>query len=384
VNRAEASTCCCCDARLSQNTREKSAPPPDRSKTPKTEGNLAVATDWRSEVTSRVEAYRARRKRLRSDSAQREFSLGDAENETPESEMQVWKTREPETREPQTRASETRSGAVLPSSAAVAPSNRVAAPHTAAVSPSRAVASSTGVAAPSIKPAALPAALPAAPVVPPRQRPYASPSQERVEIDVAQPALDFSAATHTSPLFRKKDDRKMDEGMATQPSAETSWAESTVIPVAPLAQRRRAGLLDTALLLFSYGAFLSLFAALGGHFAFSKLDFGVVAATLSLFYALYVALFTFFGGSTPGMMLAHLRVVSFDGSDPTPGQLLWRSFGYLVSAGTLMFGFLAALWDEDHLTWHDRISQTYLTPSDEAPAAVSTSAPPREDYRHRI
>jgi uncharacterized RDD family membrane protein YckC len=155
--------------------------------------------------------------------------------------------------------------------------------------------------------------------------------------------------------------------------------------VASIAQRRRAALLDAALLLFSYGAFLSPFAALGGRFAFSKLDVIVVAATLALFYALYVALFTFFGGETPGMMLSHLRVVSFDGAGPAPSQLLWRSFGYLVSAGMLMFGFLAALWDEDHLTWHDRISQTYLSPADEAVAAASASAatPPREDYRHR-
>ncbi len=136
-------------------------------------------------------------------------------------------------------------------------------------------------------------------------------------------------------------------------------------------------------MLFSYGAFLSLFAAAGGRFAFSKLDLAVVAATLALFYAMYVALFTFFGGSTPGMMLAHLRVVSFDGSDPTPSQLLWRSFGYLVSAGMLMFGFLAALWDEDHLTWHDRISQTYLTSAEEISPAAPTNQPPREDFRHR-
>jgi hypothetical protein len=27
----------------------------------------------------------------------------------------------------------------------------------------------------------------------------------------------------------------------------------------------------------------------------------------------------------------------------------------------MMLGFLWALWDEDQLTWHDRMSQTYLT-----------------------
>jgi hypothetical protein len=33
----------------------------------------------------------------------------------------------------------------------------------------------------------------------------------------------------------------------------------------------------------------------------------------------------------------------------------------LLSAATLMLGFLWALWDEDHFTWQDRISQTYIT-----------------------
>ncbi len=61
------------------------------------------------------------------------------------------------------------------------------------------------------------------------------------------------------------------------------------------------------------------------------------------------------------MMLRGLRVVSFDGGIPTSRQMAWRSFGYLISAGTCFLGFVWALWDEDHLCWQDRISQTYLT-----------------------
>ena len=87
----------------------------------------------------------------------------------------------------------------------------------------------------------------------------------------------------------------------------------------------------------------------------------VYAANLYLVYAQYFALFTVLGGATPGMLLRGLRVVSFDGTTPTPRQMFWRSFGYVLSGGTVMLGFLWALWDEDHLTWQDRISQTYLT-----------------------
>jgi uncharacterized RDD family membrane protein YckC len=139
-------------------------------------------------------------------------------------------------------------------------------------------------------------------------------------------------------------------------------APDELFPVALLAERRKAALLDTALLLFSYGGMIALFIALGGHLGFNKLDAIVTGATLALFYAQYFALFTIFGGSTPGMMLRGIRVVSFDGKVPTSRQMVWRSVGYLISAGTCFLGFLWALWDEDHLCWQDRISQTYLRP----------------------
>jgi uncharacterized RDD family membrane protein YckC len=138
--------------------------------------------------------------------------------------------------------------------------------------------------------------------------------------------------------------------------------------VASLPERRRAAFLDGALLLFSFGGMLALFTVLGGHIGLNRLDLFVAGATFALFYAQYFALFTIFGGSTPGMMLRGLRVISFDGSIPTSRQMAWRSFGYFVSAGTCFLGFLWALWDEDHLSWQDRISQTYLTSAEERAA----------------
>jgi uncharacterized RDD family membrane protein YckC len=127
-------------------------------------------------------------------------------------------------------------------------------------------------------------------------------------------------------------------------------------------ERRRAGVLDLTLLLFAYGGFLMVFRALGGRFSISRFDLLVTVAILGLLYAQYVALFTYFAKATPGMMLRGLRVASLDGLDPSPRQLMWRSLGYLISAGTLTLGFLWVLWDEDQLSWHDRISQTCITP----------------------
>jgi uncharacterized RDD family membrane protein YckC len=167
---------------------------------------------------------------------------------------------------------------------------------------------------------------------------------ERVEIDLLQPSLDFS-------------------GTAAWPTGHVTsdWRISLVSPMASLHERRLAALLDAALILFAYGGFLLLFSALGGRFVPSKLDALVLLATLALFYGQYFALFTVFGAATPGMLWRGLRLATFDGREPQLRELAWRSFGYLVSAATLMLGFLWALWDEDHLCWHDRISHTHLT-----------------------
>jgi len=54
-------------------------------------------------------------------------------------------------------------------------------------------------------------------------------------------------------------------------------------------------------------------------------------------------------------------VRSQTGGLPSPQQAFWRAFGYLVSISALMLGFIWALVDSDGLTWHDRMSETYLT-----------------------
>jgi len=151
-----------------------------------------------------------------------------------------------------------------------------------------------------------------------------------------------------------------------------------LLPTASIEERRLAAVIDTACLLFAYGAFLALFSALGGEFTVSKLSGAVCIATFAIVYLQYFALFTIFGGTTPGMMMRSLQVVSVTGEPPTPRQMLLRSAGYVLSAGTFFLGFLWAMWDEDALTWHDRISQTYLsTVESYAEVDVAETAPIR-------
>jgi uncharacterized RDD family membrane protein YckC len=153
-----------------------------------------------------------------------------------------------------------------------------------------------------------------------------------------------------------------DEESKLEPRRElTERAHAGLYPVAPMWDRRIAAVIDIACLLFACGGFLALFGSLGGHFTLSKLSAAVCLTALAVVYFQYFALFTVFGGTTPGMMLRNLQVVSFTGDEPTPRQMLLRSAGYMISAAPCLMGFLWAVWDEDGLTWHDRFSKTYLS-----------------------
>ena len=133
-----------------------------------------------------------------------------------------------------------------------------------------------------------------------------------------------------------------------------------LFPAASVDDRKQAMLVDFICLAFAYGGFLALFGSLGGHFSPNKLSAAVCFFTFAFVYLQYFGLFTIFGGSTPGMMVSGIQVASFTGDMPTPRQYLLRAIGYMLSAGTCFLGFLWVLWDEDGLTWHDRLSKTYL------------------------
>ena len=151
-----------------------------------------------------------------------------------------------------------------------------------------------------------------------------------------------------------------EESMPEKDPGTSPPVQNGLFPVASLDDRRRALLIDIGCLAFAYGGFLALFGSLGGHLTLDKLSATVCFFTFAFVYLQYFGLFTVFGGSTPGMMVAGLQVASFTGDVPTPRQYLLRAVGYILSAATCFLGFLWVLWDEDGLTWHDRLSRTYL------------------------
>jgi uncharacterized RDD family membrane protein YckC len=185
----------------------------------------------------------------------------------------------------------------------------------------------------------------------------------------AREEFSFTIAIGRPPRKREDDSRMViDVSLPPETSADTANESSPAVasdryglyPVATIEERRLAAVIDTACLFFVLGAFLALFSAIGGELTATKMSGAVCLATFVIVYLQYFALFTIFGGTTPGMMLRGLQVVSFSGEPPSPRQMLLRSAGYMLSAGTFFLGFLWSMWDEDALTWHDRMSRTYL------------------------
>ncbi len=138
--------------------------------------------------------------------------------------------------------------------------------------------------------------------------------------------------------------------------------DDEVVPVAPLGRRLLAGLADAGVLLLGAILFSLIFWRAGGQLSSQPLNLAVLAFIAVFFVFVYFALSVTLAASTPGLLWMGIEVRNLDGLPPTPREALWRAFGYLVSTAALMLGFVWALVDSESLTWHDRMSGTYLVP----------------------
>jgi len=125
------------------------------------------------------------------------------------------------------------------------------------------------------------------------------------------------------------------------------WQSAAAIPASSFPLDRHPGL-----------------ARLAGQFtAHTGLQPGLALASsvlvLVLLYLLYQALFFSFSESTPGMRCARIALCTFDDENPTRGAMRRRNLAVLLSACPLGLGLLWAAFDEDRLTWHDRLTRTY-------------------------
>jgi uncharacterized RDD family membrane protein YckC len=151
---------------------------------------------------------------------------------------------------------------------------------------------------------------------------------------------------------------------AQDPPLQDSGPAVVEIHLAAMTRRLAGGLIDAGVLLFSAGVFGLIFWRAGGHFSTSPLTLLVLGFVVVFQVMVYFGTFTAVIAATPGQLWMGIEVRSMFGGAPTLRQSFWRALGCLVSGSALLLGFIWALFDNESLTWHDRMSETYLSPSE--------------------
>jgi uncharacterized RDD family membrane protein YckC len=152
---------------------------------------------------------------------------------------------------------------------------------------------------------------------------------------------------------------RLDTQPAQTPSAAPD-SDAPALPVASIGVRLMAAVVDGSLILASFVTAGFLAAHHFQHPPTGKPAEMLGAAALALIGLLYYAFFFALPLSTPGMKYAGIGLRTFDNQTPTRSQLRRRLCAMVLSLLPAGLGLLWSLFDEDHLSWHDRFSQTYL------------------------
>ena len=132
-------------------------------------------------------------------------------------------------------------------------------------------------------------------------------------------------------------------------------------PSASLPRRIWAGFLDAVVLVASLAGFGAIFVWVNPDRPPIPVMATALVIVAVLSWAAYDFLFMVYTGSTPGLRLAGLRLVRFDGSTTPRRVRRWRVLASYLSAFSLGLGYLWGVLDEDGLCWHDRITHTHLS-----------------------
>lgn len=137
-------------------------------------------------------------------------------------------------------------------------------------------------------------------------------------------------------------------------------ALEAALELAPMHQRLLAALVDVSLV--AGAACGAVYWAAGHLHAMPSMRFAELGALglLMAIGAAYYALFLIFAGMTPGMRYARLRLRDFENAPPSQMQMRGRVLAMVVSTLPVGLGLMWALFDDEGLSWHDRLSKTYL------------------------
>lgn len=132
------------------------------------------------------------------------------------------------------------------------------------------------------------------------------------------------------------------------------------LPVAPLHLQWKCTLIDFLLPISAFAMFAALVVYATDLGVGGKAAAAAWAAGFVFFWTTYQVLFVGYAGCTPGMRLSNLGLCSFADTMPRRNVRFVRCLAMLLSLLAVGLGYLWSFIDDDGMSWHDRISQTYV------------------------
>lgn len=188
---------------------------------------------------------------------------------------------------------------------------------------------------------------------------------EEARLPAAEPVAQPVALPRPEPMAAPTAGIVLEEQQAEAEESREATAKGSVeIHLAPFGRRLLAGCVDATLIA---GAF-SMAALVAGMQmdrlpSLRLLEIGGVVSLLIVGLA-YEALFFALTDATPGMKYAHVSLCTFEDEFPSRWHLRARLGAMVLSLAPLGLGMAWGFLDDAGLSWHDRLSRTYLRMSD--------------------
>jgi uncharacterized RDD family membrane protein YckC len=144
------------------------------------------------------------------------------------------------------------------------------------------------------------------------------------------------------------------------PDTEPQEVSAPVLDMASFGRRLLAVVVDGLLITGAFlGAAMTAFTHMAQLPSPKILELGAIVGfvLIGMFYQL---LFSTLANGTPGMKYARVSLCTFNNQSLTRLRMQGRLGAMLLSVLPAGLGLAWALFDENHLCWHDRLSQTYL------------------------
>lgn len=147
-----------------------------------------------------------------------------------------------------------------------------------------------------------------------------------------------------------------------EPEPERQPGLDMPLATATLSRRVFAATIDGVFIVAGLAIFEYMFLRFNSSLPPSRSLVAITVAFAGILWFAYQFSFLTFCGNTPGLRATRLRIARFDGA-PAPRNIRrWRVLASVLSCVSLGLGYAWCFFDEDQLTWHDRITRTHLAP----------------------